>query len=467
MKKAKTLISLAAIAVSAAMLFTSCGTRNTADSEKETEDPVTTSAKEEKTTSHRIVLSGGEATIDGEKIPQYDYTWHCDPGVSHSEVEDAPAEYYTGEKPDETLSVYIDHELYYFPFLPADGFKAINYDGETEWAYYYTDGEHDDYIFATLPHLTPSVPTDMMFSEEEAGKNKVLHIKEAGEYLIEGEWQGQINVDLGENAAEDPDEKITLILNGVDVTCTAAPAVLINNAYECDGVWEAGNNSQDVDTSDAGVNVIIADGTENNVSGKNVYRMLKTVLKNAESGSAVQKKMRKTDAAFYSCVSMNIDGGELGDGVLNVTSGFEGVDTELHLTVLGGNIIINSQDDGINVNEDNVSVARFKGGNVTVNHLQGAEGDGVDSNGYIVMDGGTVCVNGVMPPDTALDSQCGMYFYSGDVIVDGEKQEYKEGDVIREEMGGAPERPGDMPEMPDEGFPGNGAPGNGDPEPGK
>lgn len=43
----------------------------------------------------------------------------------------------------------------------------MNYDGEREWAYYYTDGENSDYIFATLPDLGNSLPAQMMHSEEE------------------------------------------------------------------------------------------------------------------------------------------------------------------------------------------------------------------------------------------------------------------------------------------------------------
>ena len=59
---------------------------------------------------------------------------------------------------------------------------------------------------------------------------------------------------------------------------------------------------------------------------------------------------------------MNVTGGAEGSGVLNITSTFEGLDTELHLTVNGGNINIFSQDDGINVNEDGVSVLTVNGG---------------------------------------------------------------------------------------------------------
>ena len=412
-----------------------------------------------------IKLSADCASIDGEEIEQFDYTWHCDPSVSHDEVDNAPAEYYTGTKPETNAAVYIDNELYYFPQLAEGGFKAVDYDGETEWAYYYTDGKHDDFIFATLPKLGNEFPSQMMHSEEEAAENKVLHITQPGTYMLEGEWQGQIWVDLGDkdDTFSDENAKVTLILNGVNINCSVAPGVVFYSAYECDNTWEdSDSHSENVNTDNAGVTVIIADGSENTVDGTNVFRMLKTKYKDENSNEEVklQKKMRKNDAAFYSYVSMNIEGEEEGTGILNINSGFEGLDSELHLAINGGNITVNSQDDGINVNEDNVSVAAFNGGEVTINAALGAEGDGVDSNGYIVLNGGKVSVNGIVPPDSALDSENGIYYNAGTVVIDGEEQSYTSGAVFNEtgmmdnkgENGnsGGMEKPGGMQGNPGE-----------------
>lgn len=229
-----------------------------------------------------IKLSGGSATIDSSPVEEFDYTWHCDPSIAHDEVKDAPAEFYTSTKPETDAAAYIDHELYYFPELPTDGFRLVNYDGEREWAYYYTDGENSDYIFATLPNLGNSLPAQMMRSEEEAAANKVLHITKPGVYSLEGEWHGQVRVDLGDNDETFTDEsaKVTLILNGVDI-----------------------------------------------------YRMLRTKYKDDDSTDEikVQKKMRKVD--------------------------------------------------GINTNEDGVSVTSFVGGSVEINAALGAESGGMGGIG--------------------------------------------------------------------------------------
>ena len=40
-------------------------------------------------------------------------------------------------------------------------------------------------------------------------------------------------MDLGEDAETDPDAVVTLILNGVDITCTVAPAIIFYRVYEC------------------------------------------------------------------------------------------------------------------------------------------------------------------------------------------------------------------------------------------
>lgn len=401
------------------------------------------SAADQDEDTHVIVLDSIEqadgtyshsATLDGKAVAQYDYTWHADPSQAHDEVKNAPAEYYTGTQPGDE-SVYIAHDIYYYPELDPDQFVKVNYDGEQEWAYYYTAQGYEDYIFSTLPVSGSNVPTDMMHSEEEAYENAVLHITQPGTYVLEGQWHGQIWIDLGDtdDTFTDENAKVTLVLNGVDVTCTVAPALVFYSVYECDNTWEDQNSwSPSVDTSDAGANVILADGTVNNFSGENVYRMLEAKYKSSESSNpqsvALQKKRLKMDGAFYSYESMNIDGQEAGTGVLNVTGGYEGLDTELHLTLNGGQVNIYSQDDGINVNEDGVSVVTVNGGSLHILAGLGSEGDGIDSNGYLVINGGTVVAMANPNSDSGLDSDRGSYVNSGTVLALGSTMDWAEAD---------------------------------------
>ena len=373
------------------------------------------------TDSHIIKLNGNSGTYDGEEIKEYNYTLNYDSTSVHNDVKNSPAIYYTGDKPSEDDSIYIAHDIIYYPELDADKFTLVNYDGEMEYVYYYEDGENNEYIFSTLPSIYNEVPTQMMHSKQEAYDNPVLHIKQAGTYILEGNFKGQVNISFDdENSFTNIEDKVTIILNGVDIECSVAPAIFFENLYECDNTWEEKEeHSSVVDTSEAGANVIIADQSVNNIIGSNIYRILKTKYKDEESTSAIktQKKQYKYDGAFYSCVSMNIYGDT---GILNITSTtYEGLDTELHLTINGGYIYIYSQDDGVNVNEDDVSVVTINGGNINIFAGLGAEGDGIDSNGYVTINGGTLIAVANPVSDNGVDAAKEISVNGGNVVALG------------------------------------------------
>ncbi len=259
-------------------------------------------------------------------------------------------------------------------------------------------------------------------SQEEADKHTVVHISEPGTYSVSGNLSaGQIAVDLGEDAEENPEAVVTLIMNDADITCSVAPAVIFYNVFECCSADEE-TATKDVDTSAAGANVVIADGTVNNITGSYVARIYKSVELN-EAGTEVvdSKKLHKYDAAFYSKMTMNVNGDELGNGVLNIDAENEGLDSELHLTINGGNINIVSGNDGINTNEDYISVTTVNGGNLNI-VVDGAtvEGDGIDSNGWLVINGGTVVTSACdISGDAGIDSDMGIHINGGTVMATG------------------------------------------------
>lgn len=259
-------------------------------------------------------------------------------------------------------------------------------------------------------------------SQKEADAHTVVHITEPGNYVVSGSLsKGQIAVDLGEDAEENPDAVVTLILNNADITCEVAPAVIFYEVYEC-GSTEEEDVSNTVDTAAAGANVIIADGSENNITGSHVAKIYKSVELNEDGTEVVDsKKLHKYDAAFYSKKSMNVDGEEDGTGVLNIAADNEGLDTELHLTINGGNINITSGNDGINTNEDGISVTTINGGvvNIVVDGSTG-EGDGIDSNGWLLINGGTVISAACsFSQDAGIDSDKGIYINGGTVFATG------------------------------------------------
>ena len=110
---------------------------------------------------------------------------------------------------------------------------------------------------------------------QQAAEHTVVHISRPGAYRVSGTLsKGQIAVDLGEGAEDDPDAVVTLILDGADITCQVAPAILFYRVYEC-GSADADTASKDVDTSGAGANLILADGSTNTVTGSYVARIYK------------------------------------------------------------------------------------------------------------------------------------------------------------------------------------------------
>ena len=255
-------------------------------------------------------------------------------------------------------------------------------------------------------------------SAEEAAAHTVVNITQPGTYHVTGTLSaGQIFVNVGEEESD----KVTLILDGVDITCTVAPAVMFYEVYECDEDASEDTASYEVDTTNAGAKVVIADGSVNNVSGSYVAR----IYKDQEE----EKKLHKYDGAFYSKMSMEITGEELGDGILNITAQNEGLDTEMHLTIYGGNINITSLNDGINVNEDGISVCTIHGGNLNIQSMDGEEGDGIDSNGWLVINGGTVMASSnPTSQDAGIDSDMGIYINGGTVIACGNMYDNVEAD---------------------------------------
>lgn len=358
-------VSTAAVMLSAALTMTACVKT---DAEVAVQDEIV--SQTEGTTEVVTVATASEEVKyeDAVKITLSDEVVFVNGEEATTEASDVAA-------------VYVSNDIIYYE--DKDQYESGNLYGE---------GTDDD-----------------KHSAEEAAAHTVVNITQPGIYHVTGQLSaGQIFVNVG----EEENDKVTLILDGVDITCTVAPAVMFYEVYECDADASEDTASYDVDTSNAGAKVIIADGSVNNVSGSYIARIYKD--------DEEEKKLHKYDGAFYSKMSMEITGEELGDGILNITARNEGLDTEMHLTINGGNININSLNDGINVNEDGISVCTINGGNLNIQSMDGKEGDGIDSNGWLVINGGTVIASSnPTSQDAGIDSDMGIYINGGTVIACG------------------------------------------------
>jgi len=222
-------------------------------------------------------------------------------------------------------------------------------------------------------------------------ENKVVTITKAGTYKITGTGENvQIRVDTADEA------DVILILDNLSLTCKTAPAILIKNAY---------------DTKTEGTaNVKIILENQNVITGSHV----------AEYYDDEDKKV-KHDAAISSIPSLIIDG----EGSLRVNADNEGIESKMHLTINNGIIEIFSEDDALNASEDGISNLTINDGYIyAIVGGDGGEGDGMDSNGYITINGGVVTAQAHPgSQDSGLDADLGIKINGGTIIATGNMYE--------------------------------------------
>ena len=204
----------------------------------------------------------------------------------------------------------------------------------------------------------------------------VVSITSSGTYILSGTLNGQVSVSVGSS------DKVVLVLNGVSITSSSTNGIIFLKAYEVDSSSSFSySTAKSLSFDDTGAKIIIADGSENSITGT---------------------KSSDGDGAIHSVVTLLITGETSNDGVLNVIGTKEGIEVEKHLFINGGILNIAAQDDGINVKNAYICIVR--GGKVLINSGLGSEGDGIDSNGYILIDGGEVISAGSPTADTGLDA---------------------------------------------------------------
>ena len=253
---------------------------------------------------------------------------------------------------------------------------VTNPDGETVYA---SDGNSDKQAESdSLPAVTyadepTSSDSDLVYdtliqmSNEGCVTNgpgvavsgSTVTIHKVGTYLLRGSLSdGQIVVDLDES---EPDENVTLLLNGLSVTCADGPAILIQNAPKKAILYTVADS---VNLLSDGTGYVVPDGKQ--VDG-GVY----------------------PNACIYACDDLKLDG----EGTLYVTGNADkGINTKDDLKLSGGTWVVTSTGVGLRGN-DSVSIS---GGHVTVT----SDGDGIKSGntesegkGTVEITGGTVHVS--------------------------------------------------------------------------
>lgn len=251
-------------------------------------------------------------------------------------------------------------------------------------------------------------------SSEEAKKankaiDKIINITRSGTYEISGNLSnGQIAI-----GSNDIEGEVVIILNNANITCENAPAIFVYN--------------KETNSSKCKVTIRLAEGSNNTITGGKLKQSVEgwsdqsEVLYHIEKGYDDDRQYYeryKYDGAISSDISLTLEG----EGTLTVNgTEKEGIESKRDITINSGDYKINSLDDGINACTDNESVITINGGTILVNVRQEAEeGDGIDSNGSIIINGGTVyAFASEKSQDNGLDADKGIYINGGTVVGTG------------------------------------------------
>ena len=240
----------------------------------------------------------------------------------------------------------------------------------------------------------PSAPVHLVMQKEAHEdvpqelldlENRVVTITDAGSYRISGTAADvQIAVRAG------GDDEVRLILDNANLTCRTAPAIAVYSAKDARVAGEYG------------VTIELAEGSDNTIVGSHTV------------GAA------DDDIEFDGAIGAQVSLGFEGSGRLIVDADNEGVEVASgHMTINGGVFHIAACDDPLNVSEDGFGTLTVNDGFLysAVKPIAGGEGDGIDSNGWIVFNGGTV-INLAHPTsqDGGIDSDMGSTINGGVIV---------------------------------------------------
>lgn len=261
-------------------------------------------------------------------------------------------------------------------------------------------------------------------------------IAKGGTYVFSGYFYGAVKVDTK--------DEVTLVLNNVQVFSSNGPAIYIENAEKVNLVLEDGTiNTISDKTIHKEYNGAIYSNADLFISGKGAMFIEATsggiICKSGVliNHSTVNIVSEETGIDSSNCVHM-LDGtlgiyseNDVGikctghvdilDGFVNIKNSEEGIQGQ-YINILGGKIEVTSTDNAINGTEktedikDDNAILTIKGGDIKVN----AEGDGIDIDGKIVMTGGNLVVNGPASSDNQyLDYEQSFEYAGGTVVCSG------------------------------------------------
>ena len=288
-----------------------------------------------------------------------------------------------------------------------------------------------------------------------------IHITAAGVYVLTGT---AANVTVYVEAGQE--DKVQLVLDGVNINNDSFPAIYVKSADKA-FITTAADSSLSVTGSFASDGGTKTDGVIFSKSDLTLNGTAALTVSSADNGIVCKDDLKITGGAYtVTAASKAVEANDsirIADGELYLAAGTDGLHAENkddgakgYIYIGGGTLVINAGDDGVHA----ASVVQIDGGALTICAAEGIEGtyiqfnggtvniqatddgvnaarksgaytptveindgditiamgpgdtDGVDSNGNIIMNGGTVRVTGSSTFDYDGSAQ-----YNGGVII--------------------------------------------------
>ena len=212
-----------------------------------------------------------------------------------------------------------------------------------------------------------------------------IHITEAGVYVLTGSAS---NVTVYVEAGKD--DKVQIVLNGVNVTNTNFPVIYVKTADKV-FVTTSSDSSLSVTGTFTTDGTVKTDGVIFSKSDLTLNGTATLTITSTNNGIVSKDDLKITGGTYTIKASSKAiqakDSIRIADGTLNLIAGTDGLhaeneddDTLGYIYIGGGSLNIQAGDDGIH----GTSVVQVDGGTMTIKAAEGIEGT------YIQINGGTI-----------------------------------------------------------------------------